>query len=152
MEYYSPETNLLKLIELVEATPEDAIDLDGYVSACGTLHCMAGLAATDPFFQAQGLTLETREPNGYPKVCFCVLDNSYTGHNNPHMVRLFGSAEIFNSYTDGPEFCGLLPGLRVVESTFNDAFVVGANNRQVSHKELALARLRYQLNKTRKGV
>lgn len=52
--------NLLRAIKLVEDEPVQLVDLDEYAKTtpCGTLHCAAGLCASDPFFQAQGMTLD----------------------------------------------------------------------------------------------
>lgn len=144
-QYYSPETNLRRLIELVEATPGNELDLDRYISHCGTLHCIAGLAATDPFFQAQGLTLELRSLHAGERMCFCVNGSSVAGHHCNHMHNLFGDSRIFNAYGEGPEaFCGDFPANR----SGRDGFVVNkATNQILSHKQLALMRLRYQLEK-----
>lgn len=52
--------NLIKLREIIAATPEDGIYLDKIVSVeptptCGAIACVVGTAALHPYFNAQGL-------------------------------------------------------------------------------------------------
>ena len=51
--------NLQRLRGLVEAFPEELINLDRFciTKDCGTLFCVAGLMATDPYFQRFGYKL-----------------------------------------------------------------------------------------------
>lgn len=53
--------NLFTLLGAVQAQPEEAFNLSSYCEkrTCGTLFCTAGLAATLPHFQAQGMALAT---------------------------------------------------------------------------------------------
>ena len=54
-------TNLEVLLAAVEAYPENNLNLSSYKcddSVCGTLYCVAGLAATLPHFNAQGMYFE----------------------------------------------------------------------------------------------
>lgn len=116
------------------------------MSPCGTLHCTVGLAATDPFFQAQGLTLETRSVSTGSELCFCVNGASYVGHGGVHMEKLFGenAGELFDQYGEGLELeyhdfpAGVDISGRVIEYSTGEV---------LTHKQLALMRLRYQLEK-----
>ncbi len=49
--------NLLKAIEVVQQYPEELLDLNQWRKECdcGTLYCVAGLLAIQPFFAAQGM-------------------------------------------------------------------------------------------------
>lgn len=49
--------NCKQAIRVIEATPEDSINLDDFTSKCGTLHCTAGWLALDPYFNKLGLKL-----------------------------------------------------------------------------------------------
>ncbi len=48
--------NLQRLLALIEQTPETNLDLNHYENQaeCGTLHCVYGWAAQDPYFQQLG--------------------------------------------------------------------------------------------------
>ena len=58
--------NIVQAIRVIEATPEEAIDLSQYT--CGTLHCTAGWLATDPFFNALGLQLNSYDHPIVPEI------------------------------------------------------------------------------------
>lgn len=144
---YSPETNLKKLIEIVEATPAEIIDLKEYRSQCGTLFCILGLAACDPFFQAQGVTFENRRFDQDIKVCLCVNGNAAWGHVDLHLDKLFGprAVRLFEQRYHG---CELSADFQEDQSiTLAGHYLVDAGSNEVSDKQLALARLRWQLGR-----
>lgn len=149
---YSPEINLKKLIEIVEATPTEIINLKEYRSECGTLFCLLGLAALDPFFQAQGVTFENRRFDQGIKVCLCVNGNAAWGHVDPALDKLFGprASKLFEQRYHG---CELSADFQEDQSiTLAGHYLVDAESNEVSDKELALARLRWQLGRICSGT
>lgn len=56
----TPLENCRHLLELLDAQPDNLVDLDAISveSACGTVYCLLGLAGTSPHFHAQGLHYE----------------------------------------------------------------------------------------------
>lgn len=62
--------NLKLLREAVEAFPEERLDLGQFKKEepCHTLFCTAGLAASMPEFQEQGLSFKLMEPNWWQVV------------------------------------------------------------------------------------
>lgn len=56
--------NINRAIELLEAHPEQALDLDTWQSDCGTIVCLGGLLASQPEFIAQGFQFRVIKVNG----------------------------------------------------------------------------------------
>lgn len=85
----------LALYPLVQAQPEDKVNLNRFVSGCGTIFCIGGLAATHGLFVAEGLCMEV----GFP--CF--------EGNTPGLESLavFFGTDVTYFYSKEPEEAGL---------------------------------------------
>lgn len=146
---YSPETNLRKLIEIIEQQPEHTVNLIYYRHPCGTIFCSLGHAACDPFFQAQGLRFEERTVKGQQYTHLTVNGCGAFGHIDPHIEVLFGAGarHVFDTAGNGYElFAEDFP----IEPLDGDIVDRGTLEK-VSDKQLALARLRWQLAKVCTG-
>ena len=93
--------NLERAIELIEGTPEELVSLDSftYTTECGTLHCTYGWLASDPYFQALGVTLENGQPyltsiEEYVGGCgfFSELDNLFGENSYDALFTSFGNS------------------------------------------------------------
>lgn len=138
-------TNLTTLRDAVALQPEEQFDLSNYKkeSECGTLFCTAGLAATMPHFQLQGVTL-------------------YSWSYNRHMVRVDGIDVDDSPSTD------VLFGDKAWKNCFagrDDGGRDGKHHKagvdrwdsveisaDVTDKELALWRLEQQIAAVKAGV
>ena len=130
-------TNLQTLLAAVEAQPEQNFNLTRYKdedSACGTLFCTAGLAATLPTFQEQGLSLV--EIDSYSRVKhYMVFVNGDEVDDTEETDKIFGPDAWWNLF---PTFRN---GYRDVEFVTYD---VNGDSIQ-THKELAIFRIKAQL-------
>lgn len=128
-------TNLETLLSAVEAQPESLFDLSGYkqVEPCGTLFCTVGLAATMPFFQEQGVEMRPVATNANLGEVFINGQNAWRFNVAP---PLFGPNAFGNLFE--PADCGNLDDLLGYEDD-------GENAPNMTDKELAIARLRKQL-------
>lgn len=115
--------NLQHLHALISTTAPARIDLKYFTfpTECGTLHCTLGWAATDPFFNAQGLELK----NGFAP---CIWNDCAFGFGR--LDHLFGP----NSY-------GVL--FQRASSGIYDEEV---ENLVFTDKELALFRIQKQIS------
>lgn len=132
----SIKTNLERAIAVMDATPEESINLRHYT--CGSCHCALGWLALDPYFNDLGIHLD------------------HDGNVLPHkmlygqtLTDLFGenSQFLFLGYGDGDKDSRLLSAI-TGESYFKIEEMLNKHGRvsrssvlNVSDKELALARL-----------
>lgn len=75
--------HLLELLRVAEAIPEDHIHMGAFRTKldCGTVYCLAGYAALDPYFQRHGLKIKFRQRIG----------DTYTGPENfDRLIEFFG--------------------------------------------------------------
>lgn len=122
--------NLRRAIAIVEAAPEESIDLETYRqdTECGTLFCAYGLLAQDAYFQGKGVIL-------HPAPCG---EWSRMGPNESLLHQLNKAAALF-----GPNaFYRLFApyGAGRLDRTLTDN-----GKRAMSDKALVLARLRRQI-------
>lgn len=125
--------NLNTLAAAIVAYPEQLFDLQRYrlKEDCGTLYCSAGLAASMPFFQEQGMTFD--EGCGDVLVNGIFIAISVTG-----LDKMFGSDAfdvLFSTYHSGMYDTQLIIKIEDSKET----------NDPVTHKELALARIAKQI-------
>lgn len=142
-------TNLKKAIEIIEATPEQRIDLQRYEQQtdCGTLHCAAGELACDPHFIEQGFVLQETSEHCDIKMLFCknapdrdAYDGSELLFGPDAWVRLFsiyGTGKLDSEFL--PEWTKWYNGEEPYVSEES------SEPKEMSHKALALLRLRKQL-------
>lgn len=134
--------NLQTLLEAVKAQPETLFDLSMYTQKqeCGTLYCTAGLAATMPYFQAQGMEIKG---NGHGGI-FVYIGGGFITETE-RTAEMFGADpwdRLFATYGHGdfdsyfdPEYTDYLED--------DDAY--DAPEKAMSDKTLAIARLERQL-------
>ncbi len=130
-------TNLQTLLAAVEAQPEQNFNLTRYKdedSACGTLFCTAGLAATLPTFQEQGLSLVEVDSFSRRKR-YMVLVNGYDVDETYDTDAIFGSDAWSNLFATFGHGCR------------DDGFITKDENGDSiqTHKELAILRIKAQL-------
>lgn len=120
--------NLEVLLAAVKAQPEELFDLGNYkqYAPCGTLFCTAGLAASIPFFQEQGMELVSHGSGGNFSVH---VDNTHISYA-PKTNTLFGNDAFEELFQPN--------GLGFSDSTISD-------DEGMPDKELAIARLEKQL-------
>lgn len=128
--------NLIEAIKEVTLFPEEQLDLKMYVveSECGTLYCAAGLLATKPFFQEQGLVLETSQFTLYGKPHQYVTHATMSEgmYDRTWATMLFGVDGFLHIFA---------PRAR---GTWDDIFFDDTGD-QLTDKELVLLRLQKQL-------
>jgi hypothetical protein len=145
--------NLQHLIALIEKTPEQVVYLESYVvdvGPCGTMHCTLGHACLSPYFNAQGLSLieaapyfdSTILPKPSPGGRYDVLFGKNAFHN------------LFSCYASGNLDQRLLEGHlgRSLTSSEMLIFEDGGIVADISHKQLALLRLKDQLKCVEAGT
>lgn len=130
--------NLIEAIREVTAFPEERLSLEKYVTPakneCGTLYCAAGLLATKPFFNAQGMVLKMAHSEcGSAMYQYVTHESACCGnHDRYWATMLFGESGFSNVF-----------------ATFGagtwDHFLIRLTNRRLSDKELVLLRLQEQL-------
>jgi hypothetical protein len=127
--------NLTKLRELVEATHEKQFNLATFRTdhPCGTVFCAAGIAASDPYFQAQGLTLQ---PTGYITQPYelCLHDVGITASVPDNRTVVKGLSKMFGRDAWNRLFVEWPGGI------FDDEF-----DDNLTDKELALTRIDRQI-------
>lgn len=124
--------NLMVLIQAVEDYPEPKLDLGIFKldRECGTIYCTAGLAASLPIFQQQGLTLLDRP---FPIVTLNGYGINQEGGDKP-LAELFGESA----------FCRLFSPRH--GSPYDAVSGLVYQEPPVSDKQIALNRLRFQLD------
>lgn len=114
--------NLQQAIDIIEATPDAAIDLRDYVHPCGTIFCAAGVLAQHAFFVDQlQVRSESLEGNASQ------LANDYCMWGPRPFIRLFASR---GEGGGGPGYCD--------EELYRQ-------HGDMTDKQLALARLYHAL-------
>lgn len=125
--------NLNTLAAAIVAYPEKLFDLQRYrlKEDCGTLYCSAGLAASMPFFQEQGMTFD--------EGCGDVLVGGvFIAQSVARLDELFGPDAfdvLFCAYHSGMYDTRLIIKIEDSKET----------NDPVTHKELALERIAKQI-------
>lgn len=136
--------NLNLLIAAVEAQPEPLFSLRKYreEAPCGTLFCTAGLAATMPEFNAQGMCFG---PSGLEAV-IPTINGVFLDSSRPS-DPLFGENawnNIFAGYNDGARD-DILGGVYAMRENGYGEMETEWTSPLMADKDLALARLRKQL-------
>lgn len=83
----TPLENCRHLLQLLDAQPENLLDLDNIrvETSCGTAYCLLGLAGTSPHFHAQGL----HYTNACGEECLC-LHSHFCGYSDARVAGMFG--------------------------------------------------------------
>jgi hypothetical protein len=134
--------NLQLAIAAVEQTADESVNLTNFKNQCGTLHCTLGLLAEMPYFQAKGLGLVQRSQKFSEHFWEVTIDGKGLNHGtkvfDERLETLFGQGAWVN----------LFPQYGV---GFHDHIHLRQGNKTIggmvlSHKELALARLKLQIS------
>lgn len=130
-------TNLQTLLAAVEAFPEAQFNLSAYRQEspeCGTLFCVAGLAATLPHFNEQGMYLSYSEV--WDDWTVRMRGGVTTVGDDESTEELFGQEAWYNLFaTYGSGNRDLKLG----------AYAADRWTRTLSHKELAIKRIQAQI-------
>lgn len=126
--------NLNTLAAAIVAYPEKLFDLSRYrlQEDCGTLYCSAGLAASMPFFQEQGMTYD-EDGQGDVLVGGVFIAQSFNRLNEMFGPEAFDT--LFSTYHSGMYDTRLIIKIEDSKET----------NDPVTHKELALERIAKQI-------
>jgi hypothetical protein len=131
--------NLFTLLGAVQAQPEANFDLSSYArkEPCGTLFCTAGLAASLPHFQSQGMALIPWSTNTF-MVEINGLDIDVREADTDKMFGPDAWYSLFATYADG----------RRDESLGSGSYGSG---RAMTDKALAIARIQAQIAAVEQG-
>lgn len=130
-------TNLNVLLEAVKAYPEKQFNLSNYrdETECGTLFCVAGLAATLPHFNAQGMYFDKDEWSEW----VIRMDADRTVSDDEATDPLFGPESWYNMFsTYGSGNRDVVLGAYAEGDSFHYSPLL-------THKELAVRRIKAQI-------
>lgn len=134
--------NLMRIRKLVSDYPEENIYLDRFCvqkSDCGTLYCVAGLMASDPYFQNMGFHLRRENPESPTSPLFVFYKSRFIFDMDNDVdvsADIFGQGayrRLFEQRGDGLYDGELL--------SFNEDGVVTDQYDDVSDKRLAIYRI-----------
>jgi hypothetical protein len=142
----TPIENIERAIAIMQAVPEKDVNLAHFLvpaqGDCGTLACCAGWLAQDKFFQDQGMTLaEVDRSFGTTSWCVVPQGTNQFPEDWEWLDALFGEdafARLFEPYGCGEWDTSII-------AAYNDRLGEDEDG-DPSDKELALERLRHQLN------
>jgi hypothetical protein len=126
--------NLNTLAAAIAAYPEELFNLQRYrlQQDCGTLYCSAGLAASMPFFQKQGMTYD-EDGHGDVLVGGVFIAQSFNRLNEMFGPNAFDV--LFSCFAGGLCDTELFKNIDDRKTT----------DQTISHKELALERIAKQI-------
>lgn len=151
-------TNIELAIQVIEASPENEIDLEAFKTegiGCGTIHCAAGLLTTCPYFANLGMALRL---NGCGSFRLYNLHSPAVHWQFEFISEIFGKDGfnvLFSEYGSGSfdlqvmNSLGFFDHMDCVDFSEINWGEVGV--KPITDKQLALARMAFQADQVAKA-